>query len=53
MMPRFDLLNEMTSVYLPKAGDGGPVLPKRRPQPVGRVSIAAALVVLLAVVVGL
>ena len=49
-MPRFDLIEEVTSVYLPKAGRG-PLLPKNKPRRIGRLAFGAALAVLLAAVV--
>ena len=53
MMPRFDLLDEVTKVYLPKTGDRRPVLPRQKPGRTGGIALAAALVVVLAAVVGL
>ena len=53
MTLRFDLLDEATSVYLPKSTNRGLVPSRRRPGQFGGLPFGVAVVVLLVAVVGL
>jgi len=52
-MPRFDLIDEFTSAYVPKAGSSDPTQPRTKSRWTGRLASVAALAVVLAVVIGL
>ncbi|MEE4238561.1 MAG: hypothetical protein V2I51_17710 [Anderseniella sp.] len=51
-MPRFDLIDEFTSVYVPNAGSSGPIQPIAKSTWTGKLVSVAALAVVMATVLG-
>jgi hypothetical protein len=51
-MPRFDLIDEFTSVYVPNAGSSGPIQPRAKSNWTGKLVSVAALAVVMATVLG-
>jgi hypothetical protein len=52
-MPRFDLIDEFTSVYVPNAGSSGPIQPRAKSNWTGKLVSVAALAVVMATVLGI
>lgn len=51
-MPRFDLIDEFTSAYVPNAGSSGPIQPRAKSTWTGKLVSVAALAVVMATVLG-
>jgi hypothetical protein len=51
-MPRFDLIDEFTTAYVPNTGSSGPIKPKSKSSWAGKLVSVAALAVVMAVALG-
>ena len=51
-MPRFDLIDEFTSAYVPNAGSSGPIQSRANSNWTGTLVSVAALAVVMAAVLG-
>jgi len=51
-MPRFDLIDEFTSAYVPNAGSSGSIQPRAKSTWTGKIVSVAALAVVIATVLG-
>ena len=52
-MPRFDLIDEFTSAYVPNTVSSGPIQPRAKYTWTGKLVSVAALAVVIAAVIGL
>ena len=51
-MPRFDLIDEFTSAYVPNAGNSGPIQPRAKYTWTGKLVSVGLLAVVMAAILG-
>jgi hypothetical protein len=52
-MPRFDLIDEFTSAYVPNVGSSGPIQPTAKSTWTGKLVSVAAVAVVMATMLGI